>query len=92
MIRAYKMQVLLKRMCNGSSWRGLVISLDTFSRWFSRWRHLLFHCPTFWRLKPAFSCPICGESYRCYWDGGDIGGEINVCCRCAEKYSETGSF
>lgn len=48
--------------------------------------HYLFHCPTFWRIKPAFTCPDCGAKYRCYWDGCDAGGKINLCMRCGEKY------
>jgi len=41
---------------------------------YSRWRHKLFHCPTFWELKPHFQCPKCGKKYRCYWEGNDIVG------------------
>ena len=61
-------------------------------RGFSRWVHLLFSCPTFWRIKPAFQCPICGATYRCCWDGYDVGEKINVCYTCAERYEKTGSF
>jgi hypothetical protein len=45
--------------------------------------HYLFHCPTFWRVKPAFVCPCCQATYRCYWDGHDVNGKINVCSACA---------
>ena len=44
--------------------------------------HYLFECPTFWRRKPAFQCPVCNATYRCYWDGNDVGGKINVCKKC----------
>lgn len=48
--------------------------------------HKLFNCPTFWRLKPFFQCPICGKRYRCYWDGHDVEKVgINLCKKCAEK-------
>jgi len=49
------------------------------------WSHKLFQCPTFWRLKPAFKCPICGKQYRCYWDGHDEAGYINLCTSCFER-------
>ena len=48
--------------------------------------HKLFKCPTFWQIKPAFKCPECGKTYRCYWDGHDIAGRgINICNACASK-------
>jgi len=47
-----------------------------------RWWHYLFRCPTFWRVKPAFKCPKCGATYRCYWDGHDAHGYINLCGKC----------
>ena len=54
------------------------------------WRrlfHKLFKCPTFWELKPHFKCPLCGKTYRCYWDGNDvIGVGIDLCDKCAQKY------
>jgi hypothetical protein len=49
-------------------------------------RHYLFECPTFWRRKPAFQCPVCEATYRCYWDGNDVGGKINVCKKCTHAY------
>ena len=55
-------------------------------------KHYLFYCPTFWRLKPAFQCPQCGKEYRCYWDGNDCGGKINVCHACAEEYERLGEW
>lgn len=55
-------------------------------RFFKRWWHYLFFCPSFWSLKPAFRCPICGKTYRCYWDGYDVDGKgINLCKQCAES-------
>jgi hypothetical protein len=48
-----------------------------------RWMHKLFDCPTFWK-KPSFVCPICGKKYRCYWDGHDSYGFINVCNTCVK--------
>ena len=45
-------------------------------------KHYLFKCPTFWRIKPAFECPICGKKYRCYWDGNDTDKGINICNDC----------
>lgn len=51
--------------------------------------HYLFHCPTFWRLKPIFKCPTCGKKYRCYWDGNDIENHgIDFCNKCAKKIEE----
>ena len=50
---------------------------------FRRWKHKLFECPTFWSVKPKFKCPLCGTTYRCYWDGNDAGGHINLCDPCA---------
>lgn len=50
------------------------------------WIHKLFFCPTFWKIKPRFQCPICKSKYRCYWDGNDIENVgINVCGKCEEK-------
>jgi hypothetical protein len=50
--------------------------------------HYLFKCPSFWSIKPKFKCPICGKKYRCYWDGHDTHGKINVCGKCAEELGE----
>jgi hypothetical protein len=51
---------------------------------FKKLIHYLFHCPTFWRFKPFFTCPDCGKKYRCYWDGHDCScGTINLCKKCA---------
>ena len=51
-----------------------------------RWIHKLFKCPTFWKLKPSFTCPGCNKRYRCYWDGNDvIGHGIDYCNKCARK-------
>ncbi len=55
-------------------------------------KHYLFECPTFWKIKPKFKCPVCGKKYRCYWDGNDIGGLTDVCKSCAYEYNRTGSF
>lgn len=63
---------------------GFVMQIDRKSFW-KRWKHKLFSCPTFWKLKPAFTCPICGREYRCYWDGHDEFGKVNVCTPCYEK-------
>jgi hypothetical protein len=47
--------------------------------------HYLFKCPTFWQLKPAYKCPDCGKTYRCYWDGHDCScGTIHLCGMCAK--------
>ena len=53
-----------------------------------RWWHYLFHCPSFWRLRPAFTCPLCGAKYRCYWDGHDEGGYVHLCGDCARRMRE----
>lgn len=56
--------------------------------------HKLFHCPTFWKLKPTFYCPICGKGYRCYWDGNDSPGNTklkDVCDKCATRIELTGT-
>jgi len=47
--------------------------------------HKLFKCPTFWSLKPKFTCPLCGKKYRCYWDGNDTSKGINVCNKCTNE-------
>ncbi len=53
-------------------------------RFLKRWGHLLFKCPSFWSLRPRFTCPRCGTKYRCYWDGYDIIGHgIDYCHECA---------
>jgi hypothetical protein len=52
-------------------------------KWIKKMLHYLFHCPTFWRVKPAFVCPCCQATYRCYFDGHDVNGKINVCSACA---------
>ena len=45
--------------------------------------HKLFKCPTFWKLKTSFECPICGKKYRCYWDGNDDRkAGIDICNKC----------
>jgi len=51
-----------------------------------RLRHKLFDCPTFWHWDCAFTCPLCGSGYRCYWDGNDsdCGAGIDLCVRCAK--------
>ena len=61
-----------------------------YSKWFvdrkpsKQFWHKIFSCPTFWQLKPAFTCPSCLKKYRCYWDGNDIEGiGINICDNCA---------
>ncbi len=54
---------------------------------FKRVLHKLFSCPTFWSLKPRYSCPRCGAKYRCYRDGNDVAGiGIDYCNRCAKIY------
>jgi hypothetical protein len=50
-------------------------------------RHYLFECPT----KPAFKCPVCDATYRC-WDGNDVGGKINVCKKCTRGYDTQGGW
>jgi len=53
---------------------------------FKRWSHKLFSCPTFWKLKPLFTCPGCKKSYRCYWDGNDVEGHgTDYCNSCAVR-------
>lgn len=47
--------------------------------------HALFYCPTFWQLKPRFTCPCCGKKYRCYWQGNDVAHVgIDLCNECAK--------
>jgi len=64
---------------------GIIVSIKA-KPFVKRVIHKLFHCPTFWRLKPAFSCPKCDKKYRCYWDGNDVTGHgIDYCNKCAKK-------
>ena len=60
---------------------GIVISIKRKS-FLKRWEHKLFSCPTFWKWKQKFTCPKCGKKYRCYWDGHDEQGWINLCNKC----------
>lgn len=60
---------------------GFVVEMSGPKGW-RRLRHLLFECPSFWQWRRAFSCPLCGKKYRCYWDGGDANGHINLCREC----------
>jgi hypothetical protein len=64
----------------------IVTMTSRYNTWWKRWRHYLFDCPTFWLWKPRFTCPDCGANYRCYWDGNDVGGKVDVCNECASKY------
>jgi phage/plasmid primase-like uncharacterized protein len=51
--------------------------------------HKLFRCPTFWKLKATFECPLCGRKYRCYWDGHNIKGHgTDICKKCARAILE----
>lgn len=68
---------------DGSAFVVVSIKKKSFLR---RWRHKLFSCPTFWKSKPAFTCPKCGKKCRCYWDGNDVEGYgINYCDKCAKQ-------
>jgi len=64
---------------------GFTVDIETpHKTWWQKFYHKAFQCPTFWRLKPVFTCPICGKKYRCYWDGNDVAGKgINLCDKCA---------
>jgi len=55
---------------------------------FKKIYHYLFKCPTFWEIKPHFQCPDCGKRYRCYWDGHDTNGKVDVCNKCNDKYEK----
>lgn len=71
---------------------GFAIELKDFrgSTFFHRWFHRLFKCPTFWQIKPRFTCPICGGGYRCYWDGNDVDGHgVDICNPCFKEIGET---
>jgi hypothetical protein len=69
---------------------GVVVSVSQKMTKIQKLKHYLFDCPTFWRIKPAFKCPICGATFRCYWDGGDIGGHNDVCCKCYDDMKSRG--
>lgn len=57
--------------------------------WAKRWYHKLFKCPTFWTLKPKFTCPKCRKKYRCYWDGNDIARVgIDYCNKCTKEIED----
>lgn len=67
---------------------GFSISIEK-KKFLNRIKHKLFHCPTFWSVKPAFHCPECGKGYRCYWDGNDVTGHgTDYCNRCASILEE----
>lgn len=68
---------------DGSSF--FVASIEGPAGWRKIW-HKIFRCPTFWSWRPSFKCPDCGKKYRCYWDGSDAGGKINLCANCAGQY------
>jgi hypothetical protein len=61
-------------------------------KFIKRWYHKLFKCPTFWTLKPKFTCPGCGKKYRCYWDGNDIKGLGKDYCNSCTKKLESKDF
>lgn len=68
---------------------GFVATITMSRTYVQKVYHYLFECPTFWRVKPAFKCPICGETYRCYWDGNDVDGlGINICTPCTEAHAK----
>jgi len=56
---------------------------------FHRLKHKLFDCPTFYRFRHTFICPLCGAGFRCYWDGhdSDCGAGINLCSVCANRHA-----
>ena len=63
--------------------------MDSFRKWIDGWYHKLCKCPTFWKLKPSFTCPKCGKKYRCYWDGNDIVGVgTDYCNTCVKKLED----
>ena len=64
---------------------GFAAEIKNEKTFWQRVYHKLFECPTFWSLKPAFKCPICGNTYRCYWDGHDCDDGIDLCGKCAAK-------
>lgn len=70
---------------DGSGFAVLSIPRKPFIQ---RLRHYLFDCPTFWQWHRAFTCPLCGGKYRCYWNGhdSDCGAGINLCTSCERKH------
>ena len=70
---------------------GVVVTLSNKRTFWKRIYHYLLECPTFWRVKPSFTCPVCGKKYRCYWDGNDVEGiGVDVCNKCAKKQDYRG--
>jgi DNA-directed RNA polymerase subunit RPC12/RpoP len=69
---------------------GCVVTIESpYKSIFKKINHYLFHCPTFWSIKPKYHCSKCGAGYRCYWDANDIEDYgINICNRCAKKIEE----
>lgn len=56
---------------------------------FRKWLHYLFSCPTFWSMKGAFVCIICGQRKKCYYDGNDIKDVgTDICDRCAKAIGD----
>lgn len=53
-----------------------------------RLRHYLFDCPTVWQWQRAFTCPLCGAKYRCYWNGhdSDCGAGTSLCGNCERQH------
>ena len=68
--------------------------MQPYKKFFKRWKHKLFECPTFWKSlwrnmtfrNASFSCPRCHKHYHCYWDGNDVTGHgIDYCNKCAKE-------
>jgi hypothetical protein len=69
---------------------GCVVTIESpHKSFFKKLNHYLFHCPSFWSIKPKYHCSKCGSGYRCYWDANDIDGHgTDICNRCAAKIEE----
>lgn len=66
---------------------GVVVQMTSGRSWLGQWWHKLTACPTFWKSffrSSTRRCPQCKRKIRCYWDGNDCHGMIDVCEKCAK--------
>lgn len=72
---------------------GVMTINSPYNSFVKRWKHKLFHCPTFWKMflgiRKKYRCPICNRQYLCYWDANDIEGHgTGICNICARNIND----